>query len=291
VAIAFPSPRILAGTFYELFVVFLRTIRESGRIIKELAREVGETVGVSGAGGVGEEVGAGAAGRENQRRRRARRQRRGLLRAEEILRAAGAVFAEAGYDNATTKHIAARAGVSPGSLYQFFPHKEAIAQAYAADAVAQLHRLYDALLSPPLVTLPFPAFLDTLIDSLVAFNREHPGYLALTLASTLSPSLALALADLQRGVFGRVEAVFAAFWPGSTPAQRRLPGLISYRLFLAVLPLILEQPAQQGEQLEAIVREMKAMMYRYWEPIIYGPQAAPTLGRPPGAEHTRSTEP
>ena len=71
---------------------------------------------------------------ENQERRQARRQKRSVLRVEEILHAAGVLFAELGYDKVTTNMIAARAGVSPGSLYQFFSNKEAIAQAFAADA-------------------------------------------------------------------------------------------------------------------------------------------------------------
>lgn len=208
---------------------------------------------------------------ENQERRRARRQQRGLLRAEEILHAAGALFAEIGYDKTTTNMIAARAGVSPGSLYQFFPNKEAIAQAYAADVGAHLHRVYDTLLAPAVTALPFPAFLDALIDALIAFNRRYPGYLALTLGSTISPPLALAMVDLQRGTLGRVEAIFAAFWPQSTPERRHLPVLISYRLFLSLLPLALEG---DGERQQAIVRELKAVLLRYWEPII-GAQDTP----------------
>src|SRR5712692_1214904 len=134
---------------------------------------------------------------ENQERRQARRQKRGALRVEEILQAAGVLFAERGYDKVTTNMIAARAGVSPGSLYQFFPNKEAIAQAYATEAIVQLHRAYDTILSPAVIAAPLPAFIDTFVDALIAFNREHPGYFALSLASTLSPSLALALADLR----------------------------------------------------------------------------------------------
>src|SRR5258707_5795593 len=70
---------------------------------------------------------------ENQERRQARRQKRGVLRVEEILHAAGALFAEVGYDKVTTNLIAARAGISRGSLYQFFPDKEAIAQAFRSE--------------------------------------------------------------------------------------------------------------------------------------------------------------
>jgi AcrR family transcriptional regulator len=202
---------------------------------------------------------------ENQERRQARRQKRGVLRVEEILQAAGALFAERGYDNVTTNMIAARAGVSPGSLYQFFPNKEAIAQAFAADATEHLHRVYDALLSSEVMSLPLQGFVDTFVNEIIAFNRNYPGYLALELGSTLSSSLALAIADFQQGGQARLDALLAAYWPHSTPEQRRLPLLVSYRLFLALLPLVLQG---DEEHRRAIVREMKVVLYRYWAPII-----------------------
>ena len=205
---------------------------------------------------------------ENQQRRRARRQQRGMLRTEEILAAAGALFTEVGYDRVTTNMIAARAGVSPGSLYQFFPNKEAIAHAYAAAATARLHQVYDTVLAPEVIALPLKDFLDTFIEGLMSFNRQYPGYLALSVAATISPPLALALADLQQGIFARLDAMIAALWPDGTPEQRRLHGLISYRLFLALLPLALGDPEDDQQ---AIVREMKAVLYRYWAPMIGPP--------------------
>lgn len=216
----------------------------------------------------------------NEERRRARRQQRGLLREEEILTAAGALFADIGYDKATTNLIAARAGVSPGSLYQFFSNKEAIALAYAATATAELQQVYDTVLRPEVIDLPLQDFLDTYIDALIAFNRTYPGYLALSIASTISAPLALSLGDLRQGIAGRLDALFTALSPESSPEERRIRGLISYRLFLAVLPLVL---GAQGEDQEAIVREMKTMMYRYWEPTVGTPgasdQPAPVTGR------------
>jgi AcrR family transcriptional regulator len=202
---------------------------------------------------------------ENQERRQARRQKRGVLRVEEILQAAGALFAELGYDKVTTNMIAARAGVSPGSLYQFFLNKEAIAQAFAADAIEQLHRVYESMLSSEAMTLPLQAFLDTFIDRIVAFNRNCPGYLALELGSTISSSLALVLADFQQGLIVRQDALLAAYWPHSTGEQRHLPLLVSYRLFLALLPLAIQG---DEEQQKAIVHEMKVVLYRYLEPIV-----------------------
>jgi AcrR family transcriptional regulator len=45
---------------------------------------------------------------------------------ERIVAAGRAVLIERGFDGATTNRIAEAAGISPGSLYQYFPDKEAI---------------------------------------------------------------------------------------------------------------------------------------------------------------------
>ena len=53
-------------------------------------------------------------------------QDRSRFTVEQILDGAARVFAERGRAGTTTNHIAERAGVSIGSLYQYFPNKDAI---------------------------------------------------------------------------------------------------------------------------------------------------------------------
>lgn len=60
------------------------------------------------------------------RPRKAARQERSQATVDAILEAATRLFAEGGLDAVNTNHIAERAGVSIGSLYQYFPGKEAI---------------------------------------------------------------------------------------------------------------------------------------------------------------------
>jgi AcrR family transcriptional regulator len=55
------------------------------------------------------------------------KQERSAATVEAILEAAGREMAAAGYEAATTKRIAELAGISVGSLYQYFPSKVAIA--------------------------------------------------------------------------------------------------------------------------------------------------------------------
>jgi AcrR family transcriptional regulator len=63
---------------------------------------------------------------------------RGQARVRALLEGAEAVFADVGYEGATMKQIAHRAGAPIGSLYQFFPSKEAIGIALIDQYLHQL---------------------------------------------------------------------------------------------------------------------------------------------------------
>lgn len=63
---------------------------------------------------------------EHLRQRKQPLQARAQRTVDVVLRAAAQVFARRGYAGATTNHIAERAGVSIGSLYEYFPSKDAI---------------------------------------------------------------------------------------------------------------------------------------------------------------------
>src|SRR6202042_2703586 len=104
------------------------------------------------------------------------KRQRGKQRVAELLAAGAAVFAEKGYAVATMTEIAARAKAPIGSLYQFFPSKEALADT--------LVKNYVALLTADLEALEAQARnLSTaaLIDGLFGVLRAHPQERAATL--------------------------------------------------------------------------------------------------------------
>lgn len=61
--------------------------------------------------------------------RKVPRQQRSREMVTRLLDATAATLAERGLDHTTTNHIAERAGVSVGSLYQYFPDKNALVEA------------------------------------------------------------------------------------------------------------------------------------------------------------------
>jgi AcrR family transcriptional regulator len=107
---------------------------------------------------------------------RAPKRQRGKQRVAELLAAGAAVFSEKGYEAATMTEIAARAGAPIGSLYQFFPSKEAL-----ADTLVQN---YVALLAADLEALQARApDIDTraLVEGLFSVLRGHPQERAATM--------------------------------------------------------------------------------------------------------------
>jgi AcrR family transcriptional regulator len=71
-------------------------------------------------------------------------QKRSKATVDEILAAAAQVFESHGYAAGTTNRISHRAGVSIGTLYQYFPSKDAIAVALLERHIAETdHRLHE----------------------------------------------------------------------------------------------------------------------------------------------------
>ncbi|MFB4315925.1 TetR/AcrR family transcriptional regulator [Actinomadura sp. 21ATH] len=147
------------------------------------------------------------------RPRKTPRQKRSAETREQILRAAARVFVEHGYAAGTTNRIAAAAGLSIGSLYQYFPNKDAILvqlarrhidEARAAlaaavgggvpaawpdrvavlvDAALRAHsgdpRLHQVLFEesprPPALLADLRALQDSMIDFVGGLLRDGPG--------------------------------------------------------------------------------------------------------------------
>src|SRR5262245_33561436 len=111
--------------------------------------------------------------------RRKPRQERGERRVDKILNAAALVFAKIGYEAATTNAIAGVARTSIGSLYQFFPNKEAILHALAGRYVADLHAVHEQMLDEKAVKLPLSELYDRIISLLADFHATRPAFKAL----------------------------------------------------------------------------------------------------------------
>jgi AcrR family transcriptional regulator len=193
-----------------------------------------------------------------------RRQERGRRRIVAILDAASQLFEEVGYDGATTNSIAARAKISPGSLYQFFPNKRAIADALISRYVADMHAIHETALDPSLGELPLPAMIDRIIDPMVAFHLAHPAARALLAGADVSAELAATTEQLQHAMRTRVEHLIAVAAPNLSRREQARTALMCVQIVKAVLPTI---STSGPSERKAVVGELKRALVGYLSTI------------------------
>ena len=100
----------------------------------------------------------------------------GRQRVAQLLQAAADVFKERGFEAATMAEIAERADAKIGSLYRFFPNKDAVADALMRQYTEALQTEYDAIHAHAAEATP-EQLADILIDLMV---KLHPQARALT---------------------------------------------------------------------------------------------------------------
>jgi len=102
----------------------------------------------------------------------------GRQRVAELMEAAAAVIQERGFEAATMAEIAARADAKIGSLYRFFPSKEAVADALMRHHAEILQAEYDAIHARAAHATP-EELADILIDLLVKLYPRTRAFTAL----------------------------------------------------------------------------------------------------------------
>jgi AcrR family transcriptional regulator len=105
--------------------------------------------------------------------RKTPKQSRALVTVDAILEAAARILVEVGYDKLNTNEVARRAGVSVGSLYQYFPNKQSL--------LAELHFRHATQTSAPIFEAlrnsqgkPLRQVIKRIIQANVASHSEDP---------------------------------------------------------------------------------------------------------------------
>ncbi len=136
---------------------------------------------------------------------------------ERLLMAAARVFLEEGFEAATTNRIAETAGVSVGSLYQFFPNKTALLSELQIIWTQRLGAELDVALAYP--HRPVVELIDEVLGVHARLQRESGGLLGflLTNSPTGTPSL-----TVRRAIQERLEHMAWMRRPTSLPEHNRL---------------------------------------------------------------------
>lgn len=134
--------------------------------------------------------------------RKAPSQARSRGTVEAILTAAARIFARDGYAAATTNRIAAQAGVSIGSLYEYFPNKDALLvalmEAHIGEGQAILAAAGGEALAPG---QPLRAAVARLVAAMIDLHaRDRHLHRVLFEEAPLPPRLRRRLAEVEQAV-------------------------------------------------------------------------------------------
>jgi AcrR family transcriptional regulator len=206
-----------------------------------------------------------------ERVRRIPRQERSKKRYEAILDAAAEVFASAGFEAATMEAVAAGAGTSIGSVYQFFPNKLALFQALAERSLERSRLLFDALMTPEAMARPWWELLEAAVDGYAALLFNDPGLRAIHLNFHLYGVYAEADAALNRELIDRTEAMIARTAPSLPRAKRHLIATMTVQILSAVLFLTARE---KPDFARTMIDEVKVVLRRYLEPYAFEPRAS-----------------
>jgi AcrR family transcriptional regulator len=197
-----------------------------------------------------------------QEQRRVPTQARSRERVERILDAAAEVFSEIGYDAATTEAIAVRAGTSIGSIYQFFPNKQALYDAIATRYLDRSRAIFESLMSAEAKRLPWKKLLDRAIDTFAATSGDKD-FRAVWMNWKLSGGFLEAGQALNREFALRCEAILAAQAKGLSPQRRALVATVIVEVISAMLFVAARRGDAEGAK---IVEETKVLLERYLAP-------------------------
>jgi len=178
----------------------------------------------------------------------------------DILRAAVRVLEREGAHRFTTIRVAQAAGISVGSLYQYFPNKQAILFRLQSDEWEKTGEAIDTILGD--VTKPAAERLRSMVKTFFHSEcEEAPLRLALDAAAASYHDAPQSRARSPRSQ-QIVSAFIAAAAPHATAAQRRFAAGLVFMTTTAVGKQLSERSPKRGE-IDALADAIAAMLSAY----------------------------
>lgn len=211
--------------------------------------------------------------------RRSPVQRRSKETVEEILSAAARVFEAHGYAGGTTNRIAEAAAVSIGTLYQYFPSKEAIAVAllerHVADTDQRLHEWVGHMVAEQ---HGLYAALHDYVAGMLATHSGRPRLQHILLEETPLPErVHQALHQAERRA-GRAVAGLLRLYPEIRHAHLEQAGILIVQTVESLTHRFAAHPEEPLIRRTGFVDEVATMLFAY---LTVG--SVPRTGRPGGA--------
>lgn len=209
--------------------------------------------------------------------RRRPRQSRGQKRVELLLDAAADVIAEHGLAAATAEAIALRARTAKGSLYQFFPNRDAVLAALALRYADEMRAIHERAFPMDPQGLALERLIDRIVNPLAEFHDRNPAFRRV-FATIEGPADDTRSAPVRlRGQLfdsfvDRLDVLFASRNPTLAARDRRRAALVCASVGQSLL-------ARRARAVivdkKPLLDDLKRMLIAYLQPLLEPPPQRP----------------
>lgn len=204
-------------------------------------------------------------GMDEQTLRRTPKQERSQQRVEKILEAASELMVTEGYEGLSTSAIAGRAGISVGSLYQFFANKEAVLQALAQRYLEKVSLLNETVFTPDAIYVPVEVLFDRTVETLVGFMLRNQGFHQLFNSPWISPELQAVAEAATAQMIVEIKKIFLGKAPQLADEQAQAAAEVLVHMVSGVLSAV---ETAVPPQRDLVIAEFKRMGIAYINAVI-----------------------
>jgi AcrR family transcriptional regulator len=202
--------------------------------------------------------------------RRRPRQPRGQKRVELLLAAAAAVVAEHGIEAATAEAIAQRARTAKGSLYQFFPNRDAVLAALALRYADEMRAIHERAFPIDSQGMALDRLIDRIVKPLAEFHDRTPAFRRVFASHDGPPddtrsAPARLRAQLFDSFVDRLDVLFASRNPKLASRDRRRAALVA----ASVGQSVLARRARAAEvDKKPLLDDLRRLLLGYLQPLL-----------------------
>lgn len=194
-------------------------------------------------------------------------QERSRRRYASIVDAAAELFATNGFDATTMEAIAAASGSAIGSVYRFFPNKQAVFRAVADLALERAQAVFVEIMTVAASgELAWAEVLDRALDAFAQFHASEAAPRAVFANLQLYGEYAEADEQMIREFIAATAGIVAAWAPQVDAETRQTIAIMIVHTASGILVLSHREPPATAA---AMLEHTKLMLRRYLEPWIH----------------------
>jgi AcrR family transcriptional regulator len=186
-------------------------------------------------------------------------QARSRKRLRKVLDAADELLMSEGAEGFTTARVAGRAGIPVGSVYHYFPDKQAIVEALALRYWSDFEDLVQAVAETD-ERYPLEDPAGAVLEALAAGFRARPGFLALWYGGLRSERVREVTRPTRSAIADSIARILSVHWPSAEPALRVR---VAQMVVIAGDGLLREAFRASAEGADWLIDESREMLNAY----------------------------